>query len=101
MGTMRRDLRVQGRRALTKFAPRVGEHVRSSGSLRAELRRTKRQVARLRSRLAVVEEEIQENRQLNRRLAELTDVIQELLVPLAQRDEASVRERLERFSTQL
>jgi SAM-dependent methyltransferase len=37
---------------------------------------------------------VQENRQLNRRIAELTDVVAELLVPLADRDEERARELL-------
>ena len=45
----------------------------------------------LRSRLAELENEVQENRRLNRRVAELLDIVEELLVPLAQRDEERVR----------
>lgn len=52
----------------------------------------------LRDRLAVLEDEVQECRQLNLRLAELTDVVQELLLPVAQRDEAKVAELMERYS---
>jgi SAM-dependent methyltransferase len=37
---------------------------------------------------------VQENRQLNRRVAELTDVVTELLIPLADRDEERARELL-------
>ena len=37
----------------------------------------------LRERVAVLEDEVQECRQLNLRLAELTDVVQELLLPVA------------------
>ena len=37
---------------------------------------------------------VQENRRLNRRVAELTDLVTELLVPLADRDEEQVRELL-------
>ena len=37
---------------------------------------------------------MQENRRLNRRIAELTDVVAELLVPIADRDEAKVQELL-------
>ncbi len=40
---------------------------------------------------------MQECRQLNLRLAELTDVVQELLLPVAARDEAKVAELLERY----
>ena len=37
---------------------------------------------------------MQENRQLNRRIAELTDVVGELLLPVADRDEERVAELL-------
>ena len=60
-----------------------------------------RQVARLRHRIEELESEVQENRRLNRRLAELTDVVQELLIPIAQRDEDKLRERLEKYSESL
>ena len=52
----------------------------------------------LQERVAVLEDEVQECRQLNLRLAELTDVVQELLLPVAQRDEAKVAELMERYS---
>lgn len=45
----------------------------------------------LRNRVAELEAEVQESRRLNRRLAELLDIVEELLVPLAERDEAKVR----------
>ena len=38
----------------------------------------------------VLEAELQENRQLNRRVAELTDLVADLLVPLARHDDADV-----------
>jgi hypothetical protein len=62
---------------------------------------SKREVAALRRRVAELEKEMQEARRLNRRLAELTDVVQELLVPIAQRDEEKVRRYLDRYSTSL
>jgi hypothetical protein len=55
-------------------------------------------VARLTKRVSDLEAEVQENRQLNVRLAELTDVVQELLVPIAQRDERRVSAVLEKYS---
>jgi hypothetical protein len=55
-------------------------------------------VEALRERVAVLEEEVQECRQLNLRLAELTDVVQELLLPVAQRDEQRVAEVVEKYS---
>ena len=57
-----------------------------------------KQVEELRARVAVLEEEVQECRQLNLRLAELTDVVGELLLPVAQRDEDRIAEVMERYS---
>ncbi|KQY56245.1 MULTISPECIES: DUF6752 domain-containing protein [unclassified Nocardioides] len=48
-------------------------------------------------RLAALEAEVQECRQVNLRLAELTDVVMELLVPLSERDESRVAEALKRY----
>lgn len=48
-------------------------------------------------RIRDLEAEVQENRRLNRRIAELTDVVAELLVPLVDRDEARARELLESY----
>ncbi|HET6561106.1 MAG TPA: DUF6752 domain-containing protein [Marmoricola sp.] len=62
---------------------------------------TRREVNRLRRRVADLENEIQETRRLNRRVAEITDIVQELLVPIAQRDEAKLREQLDRYSASL
>jgi hypothetical protein len=58
-------------------------------------------VEALRERVAVLEEEVQECRQLNLRLAELTDVVQELLLPVAQRDEQRISAVLEKYSRSL
>ena len=54
-------------------------------------------VVGLRGRLAELEEEIQECRQVNRRLAELCDVLMELLLPVADRDEDEVQAILARY----
>lgn len=51
----------------------------------------------LRKRVAALEAEVQECRQLNLRLAELTDLVTELLVPLARGDEAGTHEALARY----
>ena len=51
----------------------------------------------LQERVARLEDDVHEARQLHRRLAELTDVVEELLVPVAQRDEARLGEVLERY----
>ncbi|MBD8870255.1 DUF6752 domain-containing protein [Nocardioides donggukensis] len=68
--------------------------VRAAGSARVES-------SRLEERVSELEAEVQECRQLNLRLAELTDLVQELLLPVAQRDEARVAELTERYTTEL
>ncbi len=55
-------------------------------------------VEALRERVAVLEDEVQECRQLNLRLAELTDVVQELLLPVAQHDEERIADVVEKYS---
>jgi hypothetical protein len=56
-----------------------------------------RQVAALRKRVDRLEAELQETRQLNRRLAEVTDVVAELLLPGHERDEERLRAALEDY----
>lgn len=56
-----------------------------------------RVVRRVDERLAALEAEVQECRQLNLRLAELVDVVAELLLPVADRDEARIAEVLQRY----
>jgi hypothetical protein len=51
----------------------------------------------LRRRMKVLEDEVQECRALSLRLAELTDIVTELLLPVAQRDEKKLEELLERY----
>jgi hypothetical protein len=53
------------------------------------------------ARLTALEAEVQENRQLNRRIAELTDVVAELLLPVADRDEERVRQALADYRVRL
>ena len=55
----------------------------------------------VRGRLAALEEEVQENRQLHRRVAELTDVVAELLLPVADRDEERITELLAAYRARL
>ena len=84
-------LRPVGRRALTKFS--------TASSGRAATHH--QELVLLRRRVSELESEMQESRRLNRRLAELTDIVEELLVPVAQRDEEKVREYLARYSASL
>jgi hypothetical protein len=56
-----------------------------------------RDLSRLGDRLTEMQAEIQECRQVNLRLAELCDVMMELLLPAADRDDAEVEAILGRY----
>lgn len=62
-----------------------------------DLVRAARLAPRLEERIRELEEEVQECRQVNLRLAELMDVVAELLLPLAQQDPARAEELLARY----
>jgi len=65
--------------------------------LRGRFLRARRRPIGVFARLGALEAEVQEQRQLQRRLAELTDVVAELLVPLTDRHEEWTREVVERY----
>ncbi len=52
----------------------------------------------LHERLDDMQAEIQECRQLNLRLAEVTDLVEQLLLPMAARDEEKIAEAVEKYS---
>lgn len=60
-------------------------------------RRQQGSVADLERRVARLEDAVQESRALNTRLAELTDVVAELLLPVAARDEDKIDELLAKY----
>jgi hypothetical protein len=60
-----------------------------------------RSVAHLQQRVAELEADMSEMRRHNLRLAEIADVVQELLIPMASRDEVKIQEAIERFNKSL
>lgn len=68
--------------------------VKEAGGVRVDM-------VKLAARVTELEAEVQECRQISLRLAELTDIVQELLLPVAQRDEARLAELMERYAKQL
>ena len=52
----------------------------------------------LQQRLDDLEAEVQECRQLNIRLAEVTDLVEQLLLPMAARDEEKIAAAVEKYS---
>lgn len=65
------------------------------------VRELRRQVDALQGRMRELEDEVQECRAVNLRVAELADVVTALLVPLAQSDATGAREVLERYHRSL
>ena len=59
------------------------------------------EVRELRKRVAALEADVAELRRHNLRLAEIADVVQELLVPLASRDEDRIDAAIEKFNKSL
>ena len=62
---------------------------------------SKATVRRLEDRVADLEADMTEMRRHNVRLAEIADVVQELLVPMAARDEEAIQRAIERFQESL
>jgi hypothetical protein len=73
---------------------------KSGGRLQSGLRRLA-DPRGLGERVARLEAQVDELHQLNLRLAELTDVVQELLLPLARQDPDKAVELLERYRDEL
>jgi hypothetical protein len=63
----------------------------------SRLRSALSDIQALNARVAQLERDIQESRQLNKRLAEVTDVVAEVLLPAEHRDEARLRELLANY----
>lgn len=60
-------------------------------------RRTKKRLAQLEADLAELMAAVEENRRLNERLSDVLDVVTELLVPAADRDEKKLKDALEKL----
>lgn len=86
-------------RLRARVAPRVAaaaDRVRNRAGAASE-----GEVEDLQERVAALESEIQELRRMNVRLAELVDVVQELMYPVAKRDEAALDAAFEKFQRSL
>lgn len=96
----RSSIRERGIRAARRIASPTSSAMVSRRS-KAQETELPVQLAELAQRVTELELEVQENRQLNIRLAELTDVVQELLLPIAQRDDERLNEVLDRYAGKL
>jgi hypothetical protein len=81
-----------------KAAQKMGQRTGTDGGMFERLRSTRAAEALdLRRRVRRLEAEVQECRALNIRLAELTDIGTELLLPVAARDEEKLAVLLEKY----
>ncbi|MDQ4086198.1 MAG: hypothetical protein M3165_10315 [Actinomycetota bacterium] len=108
MGKVAKIARERGRRLVRRAAPTVLSSVEELPTLRDRVGQLERRLAeqhdlleRYRRRLETLEVEAQESRQLQQRVAELTDIVQELLLPAAGRDENRLAELRERYASSL
>jgi hypothetical protein len=84
-------MRAAGRRLFDAAAPSGLDSISEIPRLKRNGREIRREIAELRA-------EIAETRRLNQRVAELTDLVAEVLVPLVDRDDARVQKALETFA---
>ena len=105
-------LRAGARRAASAVAPstmqslgdvpalrkRIARLTRRVTALEDERRRHARRVDNLTKRIEQLDEELQQSRRLHQRVAELVDVVSELLLPAMDRDDDRVRRAIEEFS---
>jgi hypothetical protein len=90
-------LEVQWAPSTSPVSPSNEENQMSTSSRLAARKEFLRKAAAVPTWITDVTAAVHENRRLNRRVAELTDVVAELLVPLADRDEEKARELLARY----
>lgn len=102
---MKQQMRALGRQLAERAAPTVMSSLtdaaslrRQVGELKAELQRTEHRVDALEDEIQEARSEIQEARRMNRRLAEVTDVVEETLLPAANRDDERVKDALQRYT---
>lgn len=104
VGPVRQQLKTAGRRLAERLAPTVMASISDVPRLRAEVRQAQQRATKatqqtraLRNRVERLEAEIQEARRLNRHVAEVTDIVQEVLLPAADRDDERLKEVLTRY----
>ena len=81
----------QGRTGAGRERPRLPQRMKDA----------EREIRALRRRLKQVEDEVLESRQLNRQVAEMIDVIGEVLLPAGDRDEERLHALLRKYDSSL
>lgn len=89
------------KKAATNPRPAAGRHGGGQGAAAPRWRQAQEEIAELRRRVEVLEQELADARRLNKRIAEITDVVAEVLLPAEQRDEERMRAVLARYESGL
>lgn len=95
---MKRQIRAGGRWIIGQIAPTVMESLYEVPALRQQVRELRNEVDKAKRHVLSLEEELQEARRLNRRVAEVTDVVEELLLPAANRDDERLRRLVDKYA---
>jgi predicted nucleic acid-binding Zn-ribbon protein len=90
-----------GERQAGGLRRRGADVARAASGLQGRGHKVQQELADLRERVEQLELDIQEARQMSKRLAEITDVVAEVLLPAEQRDEERMRELLTRYEETL
>ena len=108
MGKVTEKARDRGRRMVRAAAPTVLASVEEIPELRDRVSRLERALTEQREgfetyrrRVETLEAESHDARQLQLRVAELTDIVQELLLPAAGRDEQRLAELRQKYTSSL
>ena len=98
-------LRAAGRRVVHAVAPtaidsitNVPELSSNVGRLQRTVGALRREVRGLRAEVATLREDVQETRRLHQRVAELTDLVADVLVAAVDKDDPRIQRALEEFS---
>lgn len=95
---MTRPLPTTAKRLAKRAAPTTTAWIADTRKSLREWRGYRRELDQAKRRIAALEAEVQETRRLNRRVAEITDVIEELLVPDAERDDEQLRRTVQKYA---
>ena len=83
-----------------RLSPKKKDHP-TSGDADERLEAAEKQLRALRRRVVALEEEVLESRQLNKQVAEMIDVIAEVLLPAEQRDEQRIHDLLKKYDASI
>lgn len=108
---VKHELRAAGRRFTERIAPvmaslsevprlraQAQQATRRANHAARQMQALRKRIEHLENRVKHLEDDMREARQLNRHIAELTDVVQEVLLPATNRDDTGLTELLDKYA---